>query len=79
MRFWVAKHRSNFSVVGLNGDLPQFTIQKERTDLTLDERGIMNSDTTGLVFSEFKDMLSSTSVGHLGLNPHSTPETQDRT
>jgi hypothetical protein len=45
-------------VVGLNGDLPQFTIQKERTDLTLDERGIMNSDTTGLVFSEFKDMLS---------------------
>jgi len=42
-------------VVGLNGDFPQSTIQKERTDPTLDERRIMNSDTTGLVFSEFKD------------------------
>jgi len=47
--------RSNFSVVGLNGSHPQFTIQKERTDPTLDERRIMNFDTTGLVFSEFKD------------------------
>jgi len=41
-------------VVGLNEDHPQSTIQKERTDPSLDERRIMNSDTTGLVFSEFK-------------------------
>jgi len=56
---------------------PQSTIQKERTDRTLDERRIINSDTTGLVFSEFKDTVIFV-VGHTKSVFHTT-ETQDRT